>query len=69
VIAGSFQSQHNANLLLRKLKAKGYQAETMKSANGYIRVILGRYPSLVKAQQALTDLKSKNPDLSLWILK
>jgi cell division septation protein DedD len=49
VIAGSFQSEVNAGIMMRKLAEEGYIPELMKAPNGFFRVCAVKCKSLEEA--------------------
>ncbi|MCK5822175.1 MAG: SPOR domain-containing protein [Bacteroidales bacterium] len=69
IIAGSFISEQNADVLYQDLISRGYQAKIEQARKSFYRVIMAEYISLDKAELALLDLQAVNQDLSLWILK
>jgi hypothetical protein len=68
IIAGSFQSLSNAEILARDLKNKGYEAR-VESAKNFYRVILMEYQDLQEAEAGLTALQESLPELNLWVKK
>ncbi|MEA1877116.1 MAG: SPOR domain-containing protein [Bacteroidota bacterium] len=69
IIAGSFQSGQNADLLYQKLISRGYNAKVEQTRKSFYRVIMAEFITLDKAELALLDLQAGNRDLKLWILK
>jgi nucleoid DNA-binding protein len=49
IITGSFQSEDNANTLLKKLSDEGYSPELMKGPNGFYRVSAMKCSNLTEA--------------------
>jgi hypothetical protein len=64
-IAGSFSNLNNANLLVSKLKSKGYDASILRGGNLYRVSIGGGF-----SEESVTLLKSKaiQEGLNVWIL-
>ena len=64
-IAGSFSNLNNANLLVSKLKSKGYDASILPGGNLYRVSIGGGF-----SEESVTLLKSKaiQEGLNVWIL-
>ena len=64
-IAGCFSNRNNANILVSKLKSKGYDASILPGGNLYRVSIGGGF-----SQEAVTLLKSKaiQEGLNVWIL-
>lgn len=69
VIAGSFQSVDNAEVLVQKLKSRGYEAWLIRDPRSFYRVIISEFESLNEAQLSLPELQKGNTDLDLWILE
>ena len=69
IIAGSFQSGQNAEILRQKLISKGYKAKVERARKSFYRVIITEFLSLTEAELALPGLQAGNRDLNLWILK
>ncbi len=69
IIAGSFQSEENANKLIRQLKKKGYEAQIAgKSGSGFLRVSYYSFDNEAKARQELEDIRSR-VNTSAWLFK
>ena len=67
LVAGSFNSERNANNLKNKLLSESYNSEIIgKNKNGLIRVSYGSFITKEEALIELETLKSKN--ISSWIL-
>lgn len=69
IIAGSFLSGKNADLLYLELISRGYNAKIEQTRKSFYRVIMAEFITLDKAEFALLDLQAGNRDLKLWILK
>jgi len=69
IIAGSFLSFRNADILYQKLISRGYNAKIEQDNKSFYRVIMAEFITLDKAELALLDLQAGNKDLTLWILK
>jgi len=69
IIAGSFSSTYNARFLIHQLEQKGYHPVIVDGRSGMKRVVMTSYPTLLAAQDALSELRKQHPDLSLWVLR
>jgi nucleoid DNA-binding protein len=67
IITGSFKSENNAAILLKKLEAEGYNPELMKGPNGFYRVCAIRCSDLTKATGTQDSIGKKYP--GAWITK
>jgi len=67
LVVGSFRDDVNASRLLRELSDQGYNAELIRSANGYYRVSADSFRSIQEAK----DVRSRIGDLfpGIWIWK
>jgi hypothetical protein len=68
IMAGSFKNNKNAERILKKLEAKGFEAKILnKNELGLTAVIYGSYPTFASAQEALEKIQTtENPDA--WVL-
>ncbi|MBP8959861.1 MAG: SPOR domain-containing protein [Bacteroidales bacterium] len=67
IIAGSFKSESNALMLIRKLSAEGYIPEMIKAPNGFFRVSAVKYSTLSEALSKKDDLSVEYP--GAWVYK
>jgi len=67
IITGSFKSESNALLLVKKLAGEGYSAEIIQGANGFYRVSALRCKSLSEAESVKNSMEARYP--GAWIVK
>jgi nucleoid DNA-binding protein len=67
IIAGSFQSENNASVLIKKLEADGYKPELLKGPNGFIRVSAVRCNALSEAINSKDSISKKYP--GTWVTR
>ena len=67
LIAGSFKSENNAAILLKKLKTEGYKPELMKGPNGFYRVSAMRCSNITKAIDTKDSIGKKHP--GTWVTR
>jgi hypothetical protein len=68
LVAGSFRSRKNAEILKLQLENKGFNPEFMVAGENYFRVIIGAYSDRRKAIDELRRLRSQI-DQSIWLLE
>lgn len=69
IVAGSFSTEKNADILGKELKGKGYGSEIWKASNGFYRVVVQAHNSLDGAQQAIIELKKGLSGIEFWVLQ
>jgi len=62
VIAASFPTEKEAEVVLEKLQQRGFQAELISGSNARFSVSYGRYGSVAKAESMLASVRISNPD-------
>jgi nucleoid DNA-binding protein len=67
LIAGSFKSENNATILMKKLEAEGYKPELLKGPNGFIRVSAMRFSGLTEAANTKDSIVNKFP--GTWVAR
>jgi len=67
IISGSFERMENAQIHLKKLEAKGFRPEILKS-NGSYRVAMLKYTDRNRALRELERLRKEKPNESVWLL-
>jgi nucleoid DNA-binding protein len=67
LIAGSFKSEDNAGILVRKLEAEGYKPELMKGPNGFYRVSAMRFSDLGEAANIRDSISKQFP--GTWVAR
>lgn len=67
LIAGSFQSENNAGVLIKKLEADGYKPELLKGPNGFYRVSAIRCSGLSEAISSKDTIIKKYP--GTWVTR
>jgi nucleoid DNA-binding protein len=67
LIAGSFQSENNAAVLIKKLEADGYKPELLKGPNGFLRVSAVRCNGLSEAMNSKDSIGKKYP--GTWVTR
>ena len=67
IIAGSFKSETNANILIKKLETDGYRPELMNGPNGFYRVSVVRCSDLTKATNTKDSIGKKYP--GSWVTR
>ena len=68
VIGGCFSEKSNANKFLKKLKRKGYKAQTIPNYKSLEAVAYGGFTNESEARNFLTKVKAKE-NKSAWLLK
>jgi len=68
VIGGSFKKEINANIMVQKLKGKGYDAEVLNTENGFFRVTYIKEQDSIKADSDLHKIKIRE-NQDAWLLK
>jgi nucleoid DNA-binding protein len=67
IIAGSFQSEENASVMMKKLTEEGYTPELLKGPNGFFRVSAFKCGSLAEATQKKDSIGRKYT--GTWVAK
>ncbi|MBA4321340.1 MAG: hypothetical protein C0408_00835 [Odoribacter sp.] len=67
LIAGSFKSEDNAIMLLKKLETEGYKPELMQGPDGFVRVSAMRFSELGKAVNKKDSISEKFP--GTWVAR
>jgi nucleoid DNA-binding protein len=67
IIAGSFKSENNAGILIKKLEAEGYSPELMKGPNGFYRVSAMKCLDLAKAVNTKDSIGKNHP--GAWVTR
>ncbi len=67
IISGSFERMENAQIHLKKMEAKGFRPEILKS-NGRYRVAMLKYTDRNRALRELDRLRKEKPNESVWLL-
>jgi nucleoid DNA-binding protein len=67
IIAGSFKSETNASVLMKKLEAAGYTPELLNGPNGFFRVSLMRFSGAGEAERVKESLSEKYPES--WVTR
>jgi nucleoid DNA-binding protein len=67
IIAGSFKSENNAGILIKKLEAEGYSPELMKGPNGFYRVSAMKCSDLTKAVNTKDSIGKNHP--GAWVTR
>jgi nucleoid DNA-binding protein len=67
LIAGSFKSESNANILINRLGEEGYKPELMKGPNGFFRVVAMRCSDLSEAAGVKESIGRKYP--GTWVAR
>jgi nucleoid DNA-binding protein len=67
IIAGSFKSESNASVLLKKLEAEGFKPELINGPNGFLRVSLGKYTGISETVRMKDSISSKYPET--WVVR
>jgi nucleoid DNA-binding protein len=68
LVAGSFKSAKNADVLKEKLIKKGYNPTIMGAGNNFTMVIVGTFNSKVQASEELTRVR-KQLGPSVWLME
>ncbi len=68
IIAGSFKSYNNAQLLSTKLKSKGHNTDILQSKDNYFRVSIHQFNERDQALKKLKELKQNKGHDHLWLL-
>ncbi|MDZ7739136.1 MAG: SPOR domain-containing protein [Bacteroidales bacterium] len=66
LVVGSFRDSDNAEHMLRDLAGKGYDAELIKSGNGYLRVAATSFGTKQEAIDERTRLEDSFDGIWLW---
>lgn len=67
IIAGSFKSESNASVLLKKLETEGFKPELMNGPDGFVRVSLGKYSGISETVRMKDSISSKYP--GTWVVR
>jgi nucleoid DNA-binding protein len=67
IIAGSFKSESNASVLLKKLETEGFKPELMNGPDGFVRVSLGKYSGISETVRMKDSISSKYPET--WVVR
>jgi nucleoid DNA-binding protein len=67
LIAGSFKSEKNAAVLLKKLESEGYKPELMNGPNGFYRVSVMKCSSITVASDTKDSIVKDYP--GTWVAK
>ena len=67
IIAGSFKSENNADVLIKKLESEGYSPELMKGPNGFYRVSAMKCSDLTRALDTKDSIGRNHP--GAWVTK
>ena len=67
IIAGSFKSESNASVLLKKLEAEGFKPELMNGPNGFVRVSLGKCSGISETVRMKDSISGKYP--GTWVVR
>lgn len=67
LIAGSFKSENNAAVLLKKLESEGYKPELMNGPNGFYRVSVIKCSSLTEASDTKNNILKNYP--GTWVAR
>jgi len=69
VVAGSFKSRNNANVLKKQLEGEDYRVAILNGPNGFYRVAIGGFTDKKTALGILKEQKRKPQGNSYWLLK
>ncbi len=69
IVAGSFSTEENADVLRKELVQKGYGPEVWKASNGFYRVVIQAHQSITAAENAIAELKEELSGIEFWILQ
>ncbi len=69
IVAGSFSTEKNAEILRKELGQEGYGPEIWKASNGFYRVVIQAHENMTNAQQAIAELKKELSGIEFWILQ
>jgi nucleoid DNA-binding protein len=67
LIAGSFKSETNASLFIKRLEAEGYKPELLNGPNGFFRVSARRCSDLTEAAKIKDSMSFKYP--GTWVAR
>ena len=67
IIVGSFKSESNASVLLKKLETEGYKPELLNGPNGFFRVSLGKCSGITEAVRMKDSINDKYPET--WVVR
>jgi nucleoid DNA-binding protein len=67
LVAGSFKSENNAAVLVKKLETEGYKPELLKGPNGFIRVSAMRCSNLSEAVNTKDSIGKKYS--GTWVIR
>jgi hypothetical protein len=68
LVAGSFKSLKNANILKRKLENKGFNPELLPGENKYVKVIVGKFTDKNEAVSEMQRIRSQVKQ-SVWLME
>ena len=68
VVAGCFSIQENADILIKKLKKKGYSPETITTNEGLFLVVYSTFDNKDDADKELKKIKAES-DSAAWMIK
>lgn len=67
IIAGSFKSESNASVLMKKYEAAGFKPELLDGPNGFFRVSLAKCSGINEAVRIKDSIGNKYPET--WVVR